>query len=249
VRLCLIASKPTDSVILGFLPAAARLGPEVVLLTDQPEEHERARARLPRTRSSPTPIICRPRPHSRRLTSACQARTGDRRCAPRTSPSCAAGWPRRAQSTSPRRGSGPPAIRPTACGTRWCSSRPRGWRARTSCLSPARRNSPSKAPGYSPAGQARRCSPRSTCRASCAPWRRSGTASGRGCSAGSAPRFLRRPTSSKSASPGPRPHRTRRGNTCSRRWARSASRSARATPSTSTAARGRRPHRHHPYQP
>jgi biotin carboxylase len=49
VRLCLIASKPTDSVILGFLPAAARLGLEVVLLTDQPEEHERAQARqLPR---------------------------------------------------------------------------------------------------------------------------------------------------------------------------------------------------------
>ena len=45
MRLCLIASKPTDSVILGFLPAAARLGLEVVLLTDQPEEHERARAR------------------------------------------------------------------------------------------------------------------------------------------------------------------------------------------------------------
>jgi biotin carboxylase len=45
VRLCLVASKPTDSVILGFLPAAARLGLEVVLLTDQPEEHERARAR------------------------------------------------------------------------------------------------------------------------------------------------------------------------------------------------------------
>jgi hypothetical protein len=45
VRLCLIASKPTDSVILGFLPAAARLGLEVVLLTDQPEEHERARSR------------------------------------------------------------------------------------------------------------------------------------------------------------------------------------------------------------
>jgi biotin carboxylase len=51
VRLCLIASKPTDSVILGFLPAAARLGLEVVLLTDQPGEHERAQARsreLPR---------------------------------------------------------------------------------------------------------------------------------------------------------------------------------------------------------
>ncbi|HEY1666199.1 MAG TPA: siderophore biosynthesis protein [Trebonia sp.] len=45
MRLCLIASKPTDSVILGFLPAAARLGLEVVLLTDQPEEHERAQAR------------------------------------------------------------------------------------------------------------------------------------------------------------------------------------------------------------
>ena len=42
MRLCLIASKPTDSVILGFLPAAARLGLEVTLLTDQPEAHERA---------------------------------------------------------------------------------------------------------------------------------------------------------------------------------------------------------------
>jgi biotin carboxylase len=48
VRLCLIASKPTDSVIHGFLPAAARLGLEVVLLTDQPEEHERAQARARR---------------------------------------------------------------------------------------------------------------------------------------------------------------------------------------------------------
>jgi biotin carboxylase len=51
VQLCLIASKPTDSVIHGFLPAAARLGLEVILLTDQPEQHERAHARshhLPR---------------------------------------------------------------------------------------------------------------------------------------------------------------------------------------------------------
>jgi len=51
VRLYLIASKPTDSVIYGFLPAAARLGLDVVLFTDRPEEHERARAgarRLPR---------------------------------------------------------------------------------------------------------------------------------------------------------------------------------------------------------
>jgi biotin carboxylase len=45
VQFCLVSSKPTDSVIFGFLPAAARLGLDVVLLTDQPEEHERARAR------------------------------------------------------------------------------------------------------------------------------------------------------------------------------------------------------------
>jgi biotin carboxylase len=44
VRLYLVASKPTDSVIHGFLPAAASLGLDVVLLTDQPAEHERARA-------------------------------------------------------------------------------------------------------------------------------------------------------------------------------------------------------------
>jgi biotin carboxylase len=57
VRLYLIASKPTDSVIFGFLPAAARLGHDVVLVTDQPEEHERARAssrRLPRPGCPPT---------------------------------------------------------------------------------------------------------------------------------------------------------------------------------------------------
>ena len=57
MRLCLIASKPTDSVILGFLPAAARLGLEVVLLTDQPEEHERA---LARSRRLPRPGCPRP---------------------------------------------------------------------------------------------------------------------------------------------------------------------------------------------
>jgi biotin carboxylase len=52
VRLCLVASKPTDSVIHGFLPAAARLGLDVVLLTDRPAEHERARARA---RAMPRP--------------------------------------------------------------------------------------------------------------------------------------------------------------------------------------------------
>jgi len=61
VRLCLIASKPTDSVIQGFLPAAARLGLEVVLVTDKPEEHERARAR---SRLLPRPGC--PRPRARR---------------------------------------------------------------------------------------------------------------------------------------------------------------------------------------
>jgi hypothetical protein len=61
VRLCLIASKPTDSVILGFLPAAARLGLEVVLVTDKPEEHERAQAR---SRLLPRPGC--PRPRARR---------------------------------------------------------------------------------------------------------------------------------------------------------------------------------------
>jgi biotin carboxylase len=66
VRLCLIASKPTDSVIQGFLPAAARLGLEVVLLTDQPEEHQRAvarAARLPRP-GCPGPAPGSPAPGS-----------------------------------------------------------------------------------------------------------------------------------------------------------------------------------------
>ena len=45
MRLCLIASKPTDAVTYGFLPAAERLGLEVFLLTDQPEAHVGALAR------------------------------------------------------------------------------------------------------------------------------------------------------------------------------------------------------------
>jgi hypothetical protein len=58
VRLFLVASKPTDSVIYGILPAAARLGLSVVLLTDKPAEHERACARsrlLPRPGCVPSP--------------------------------------------------------------------------------------------------------------------------------------------------------------------------------------------------
>jgi hypothetical protein len=42
VRVYLIASKVTDSVVYGFLPAARRLGLELTVLTDQPEAHERA---------------------------------------------------------------------------------------------------------------------------------------------------------------------------------------------------------------
>ncbi|MGI8330849.1 siderophore biosynthesis protein [Actinomadura scrupuli] len=42
MRLYLVAGKVTDSVTRGFLPAAARLGLEVVVLTDRPSDHERA---------------------------------------------------------------------------------------------------------------------------------------------------------------------------------------------------------------
>ncbi|MFE5890883.1 acetyl-CoA carboxylase biotin carboxylase subunit family protein [Streptomyces sp. NPDC056462] len=42
MRLYLLALNPTDSVTEGFLPAAARLGLDVTVLTDQPEAHRRA---------------------------------------------------------------------------------------------------------------------------------------------------------------------------------------------------------------
>jgi hypothetical protein len=42
MRLYLVAGKVTDSVTRGFLPAAARLGLEVTVLTDRPVDHERA---------------------------------------------------------------------------------------------------------------------------------------------------------------------------------------------------------------
>lgn len=41
-QLCLVALNPTDSVTDGFLPAAARLGLRVTLLTDQPDAHRHA---------------------------------------------------------------------------------------------------------------------------------------------------------------------------------------------------------------
>jgi biotin carboxylase len=52
VRLTLVASKPTDAVTFGFIPAAARLGLDVVLLTDRPAEHERV---LANSRLQPRP--------------------------------------------------------------------------------------------------------------------------------------------------------------------------------------------------
>ncbi|MBB5936295.1 ATP-grasp domain-containing protein [Streptomyces zagrosensis] len=44
MRLHLLAVNPTDSVTEGFLPAAARLGLAVTVVTDQPAAHERAYA-------------------------------------------------------------------------------------------------------------------------------------------------------------------------------------------------------------
>ncbi|MFE1774813.1 acetyl-CoA carboxylase biotin carboxylase subunit family protein [Streptomyces sp. NPDC059008] len=42
MRMYLLALNPTDSVTDGFLPAAARLGLDITVLTDQPEAHRRA---------------------------------------------------------------------------------------------------------------------------------------------------------------------------------------------------------------
>ncbi|MFJ1702821.1 acetyl-CoA carboxylase biotin carboxylase subunit family protein [Kitasatospora sp. NPDC088346] len=46
MRLYLLALNPTDSVTLGFLPAAARLGLTVTVLTDDPRRHREAYAGL-----------------------------------------------------------------------------------------------------------------------------------------------------------------------------------------------------------
>lgn len=55
MRLYLLALNPTDSVTQGFLPAAARLGLDVTVLTDQVAEHRRAYAELP---SAPEVLAC-----------------------------------------------------------------------------------------------------------------------------------------------------------------------------------------------
>ncbi|MCC3779883.1 ATP-grasp domain-containing protein [Streptomyces sp. UNOB3_S3] len=55
MRLHLLAHNPTDSVTEGYLPAAARLGLAVTLLTDQPEAHRRAYARHVARGGAPLP--------------------------------------------------------------------------------------------------------------------------------------------------------------------------------------------------
>ncbi|QKV95779.1 ATP-grasp domain-containing protein [Streptomyces sp. NA02950] len=56
-RLHLLAVNPTDSVTEGFLPAAGGLGLAVTLLTDQPEAHERAYARVRAAGTAPLPEL------------------------------------------------------------------------------------------------------------------------------------------------------------------------------------------------
>lgn len=57
MRLYLVASRPTDSVIYGFLPAARRLGLDVTVLTDLPQAHERACTRARSSREMPFPCL------------------------------------------------------------------------------------------------------------------------------------------------------------------------------------------------
>jgi hypothetical protein len=57
VRLCPVAAKPTDAVTYGLLPAAARLGLEVFLLTDQPDTHAGVLARERTDRGAQPRII------------------------------------------------------------------------------------------------------------------------------------------------------------------------------------------------
>ncbi|MEU4211239.1 siderophore biosynthesis protein [Streptomyces sp. NPDC026206] len=57
MRLHLLALNPTDSVTEGFLPAAARLGLAVTLLTDQPEAHRRAYERHVAEGGDPLPEL------------------------------------------------------------------------------------------------------------------------------------------------------------------------------------------------
>ncbi|MFB7471915.1 acetyl-CoA carboxylase biotin carboxylase subunit family protein [Kitasatospora sp. NPDC056184] len=55
MRLYLLALNPTESVTEGFLPAAARLGLDVTVLTDHADAHRRAYAELP---GAPAVVDC-----------------------------------------------------------------------------------------------------------------------------------------------------------------------------------------------
>ncbi|QSY48178.1 ATP-grasp domain-containing protein [Streptomyces griseocarneus] len=57
MRLHLLALNPTDSVTEGYLPAAARLGLAVTLLTDHPDAHRRAYARHVADDGEPLPEL------------------------------------------------------------------------------------------------------------------------------------------------------------------------------------------------
>ncbi|GAA2723005.1 MULTISPECIES: ATP-grasp domain-containing protein [Streptomyces] len=57
MRLHLLALNPTDSVTEGYLPAAARLGLAVTVLTDRPGAHRRAHARHTAAGRAPLPPL------------------------------------------------------------------------------------------------------------------------------------------------------------------------------------------------
>lgn len=56
MRVCVVASKPTDAVTYGFLPAAARLGLDVTVLTDQPGAHREALTAAADTGAGPAQV-------------------------------------------------------------------------------------------------------------------------------------------------------------------------------------------------
>jgi hypothetical protein len=106
VQVFFIAGKATDSVTHGFLPAAERLGLDVTVLTDRPDEHRGVGHRVVAcdvadyreviqvvrdiagddpTPTSPTATTCRRPPPWPPSSTGCPARTGRPRCAARTS--------------------------------------------------------------------------------------------------------------------------------------------------------------------
>lgn len=54
--MCVVASKPTDAVTYGFLPAAARLGLDVTVVTDQPAAQQAAAAAAASSDATPAGV-------------------------------------------------------------------------------------------------------------------------------------------------------------------------------------------------